>query len=94
MQWHPDLHFPVELGPERVELDDYVAAQAYAAALVAARCLELEPNAPFAAARRLRTTTFFGRFELDPASGLQRGHRLAVVRWQRGKRALLLTEAG
>jgi ABC-type branched-subunit amino acid transport system substrate-binding protein len=93
VQWHPDLHFSVELGPERVALDDYVAAQAYAAALVAAHCLELAPDAPFAAAHRLTTTTFFGRFELDPASGLQRGHRLAVVRWRRGKRVLLLREA-
>jgi len=93
VQWHPELRLPVELGPERVELDDYVAAQAYAAALIAARCLELEPSAPLAAGRRLRTTTFFGRFELDAASGFQQGHRLAVVRWRRGKRTLLLTEA-
>ncbi len=93
VQWHPDLRLPVELGPERVKLDDYVAAQAYAAALIATHCLQLDPDAPFAAARRLKTTTFFGRFELDPASGLQRGHRLAVVRWRRGKRTLLLSEA-
>jgi hypothetical protein len=93
VQWHPDLRPSVELGPERVELDDYVAAQAYAAALIAAHCLQLEPDAPFAPARRLRMTTFFGRFELDPASGLQRGHRLAVIRWRRGKRVLLLTQA-
>lgn len=93
VQWHPELRFPVELGPEHVKLGDYVAAQAYAAALVAARCLELEPDLPLAAARMLRTTTFFGHFELDPSSGLQRGHRLAVVRWRRGKRALLLAEA-
>ena len=93
VQWHPDLRLPVELGPERVKLDDYIAAQAYAAALLAAHCLQLEPDAPFAAARKLRTTTFFGRFELDPATGLQRGHQLAVVRWRRGKRTLLLTEA-
>jgi substrate-binding family protein len=93
VQWHPDLRFPIELGLERVELDDYVAAQAYTAALIASHCLQLAPDAPFAAARRLKTTTFFGRFELDRASGLQRGHRLAVVRWQRGERLLLLSEA-
>ena len=92
-QWHPDLQSGVELGPERVELDDSVAAQAYAAALVASRCLELEPADPLAAAQTLRTTTFFGRFELDPATGLQLGHRLAVVRWQHGRQALLLPDA-
>jgi len=37
--------------------------------------------------------TLCGHFELDPATGLQQGHRLAVVRWQHGKRALLHTEA-
>jgi ABC-type branched-subunit amino acid transport system substrate-binding protein len=93
VQWHPDLEPAVDLGPERVELDDPVAAQAYAAALVATRCLERKPDAPLAAARSLQATTFFGRFQLDPASGLQRGHRLAVIRWQHGQRLLLLADA-
>jgi hypothetical protein len=70
---------------------NYVAAQAHAAALVAAHCLELVHDDPLAAARRLRTTTFFGAFELDP-EGLQRGHRLAVVRWRGGRRELLLAD--
>lgn len=72
---------------------DYVAAQVYAAALIAARCLELSPDDPLAAARRLCTTTFFGPFELDPATGLQRGHRLSVVRWRDGCPELLIAEA-
>jgi hypothetical protein len=72
---------------------DYVAAQAYATALIADRCLELGPDDPLGAARRLRTTTFFGAFELDPATGLQRGHRLSVVRWRRARQQLLLAEA-
>lgn len=104
VQWHPELGAAPELGPSSAEVVaearvgasvelDYVAAQAYAAALVAERCLELEPEDPLAAARLLRTSTFFGAFELDPASGLQRGHRLSVVRWRRGRRELLLREA-
>ncbi|MER3409623.1 MAG: hypothetical protein C4306_05875 [Thermoleophilia bacterium] len=92
VQWHPDLRYPVDLGPEEVPLDDYVAAQAYAAALVAERCLELRPDDPLAAARALRVTTFFGRFQLAE-SGLQVGHRLAVVQWRRGRRQLLVAEA-
>ena len=93
VQWHPDLRVNPELGPPSVELEDYVAAQAYAAALIAQRCLELAPGDPLAAARPLRTRTFFGDFELDPATGLQCGHRLAVVQWRRGRRALVLAAA-
>ena len=101
VQWHPDVSSTPELGPRSDEVTDaarargleldYVGAQAYAAALVAARCLELAPDDPLAAARALRTTTFFGRFELDP-SGLQLGHRLSVVRWRDRRRELLLRE--
>jgi len=103
VQWHADLPGVPRLGPSSSELGadarasglgelDYVAAQAHAAALVAAHCVELDPDDPLAAARQLRTTTFFGVFELDPA-GLQRGHRLAVVSWRGGRRRLLLADA-
>jgi ABC-type branched-subunit amino acid transport system substrate-binding protein len=103
VQWHPDLPAAPRLGPSSAQLAahartsglgglDYIAAQAYAAALIAAHCLELDPDDPLAAARRLRTTTFLGAFELDP-TGLQRGHRLAVVRWHSGRQELLHTDA-
>ena len=85
VQWHPDLG-----GPPRIA--DYVAAQAYAAALLAERCLELDATDPLAAARMLSTTTFFGRFELDE-NGLQVGHRLSVVRWRAGRQELLVADA-
>jgi hypothetical protein len=85
VQWHPELGGPAGLS-------DYVAAQAYAGAVIAERCLELDPANPIAAARGLSTSTFFGRFELDE-TGLQIGHRLAVVRWNRGRQELLLAEA-
>jgi len=81
VQWHPDLG-----GPPGVE--DYVAAQAYAATLIAERCLAVDPSDPLPAARSLATDTFFGRFELDEA-GLQSGHRLSVVRWLHGRQTLL-----
>jgi ABC-type branched-subunit amino acid transport system substrate-binding protein len=103
VQWHADLPGAPRLGASSSELVadarasgfgelDYVAAQAYAAALVAAHCLELEPEDPLAATRRLRTTTCFGAFRARP-QGLQRGHRLAVVRWRGGRRELLLADA-
>jgi hypothetical protein len=85
VQWHPDLGGPPGVG-------DYIAAQAYAAGLVAERCLELGPDDPVAAARRLVTSTFFGAFELDDA-GLQVGHRLSVVRWRSGRQELVLADA-
>jgi hypothetical protein len=81
VQWHPELG-----GPDG--LVDYVAAQAYAVALIAERCLELAPSDPVAAARRLSTSTFFGSFELDE-TGLQIGHRLSVVRWRGGRQEIV-----
>jgi hypothetical protein len=79
VQWHPDLGGPAGIG-------DYVAAQAYAVALIAEQCLDVAD--PVAAARSLSTNTFFGAFELD-ASGLQVGHRLSVVRWRGGRQELV-----
>jgi ABC-type branched-subunit amino acid transport system substrate-binding protein len=84
VQWHTDLG-----GPAGIE--DYVAAQAYAAALIAERCLELDPRDPLSAAHNLSTSTFFGRFELDE-TGIQTGHRLSVVRWRRGRQELVVVE--
>ncbi len=103
LQWHRDLGQSPVLGPDSADVLrdarvnqmpelDYVAAQVYAAALIATRCLELEPRDPLAAARRLRTTTFFGAFELDPGTGIQRGHRLSVGRWHRQRLELLRAE--
>ena len=102
-QWHPGRGADPRLGPPSSEVVgearargvelDYVGAQAYAAALIAAHCLELAPDDPRAAARMLRTKTFYGAFELDPATGIQQGHRLCVVRWRGGRRELLLADA-
>jgi hypothetical protein len=104
VQWHEGLTGRPELGPTSDEVAaaaraaglaelDYVGAQAYAAALVAERCLEEAPDDPLRAAHGLRTTTFFDGFGLDRDTGLQVGHRLAVVRWERGRRRLLVPAA-
>jgi Periplasmic binding protein len=92
VQWHPGSGPAPELGPASVPLEDYIAAQTYAAALIADRCIELNGPDPLAAALDLRTSTFFGAFQLD-ASRLQVGHRLSVVRWRSGWRELLLSDA-
>jgi branched-chain amino acid transport system substrate-binding protein len=72
---------------------DYPAAQAYAAGLVAARCLELvgtgDQERLRAAAGALDAATFYGRFRLDPASGRQVGHQMMVVQWQDGRKQVV-----
>jgi branched-chain amino acid transport system substrate-binding protein len=66
---------------------EYPCAQAYAAVLVALRCVEesgsLDDGALLDAARSLRCTTFFGRFGLGD-DGRQSDHDLLVVQWRAG----------
>lgn len=83
VQWHAALHHPVALGPDSADLPSYVAAQAFAACVIAIHCADVAPDDPIAAAQALGTTTLFGRFALAP-DGLQTGHELAVVHWRRG----------
>jgi hypothetical protein len=103
VQCHPRLSGAAALGPSSDEVVaaawrsgrgaiDSVAGQAYAVALIAWHCLELDPENPLAAAQRLEASTFFGAFALDPESGIQRGHRLAVVRWRHGEQELILAD--
>jgi ABC-type branched-subunit amino acid transport system substrate-binding protein len=87
VQWHPDLPIQPRLGPASVPLPDYLAAQAYATALIADHCLQLAPDDPLTAAKQLQTTTFFGGFQLA-SDGLQIGHHLAVVYWRNRRQEL------
>ena len=82
-------------------LVDYPAAQAYATGLLAMGCIQLaetlEEKAVLEAARRLRCTTFFGRFGLGE-DGRQVDHELLVIQWQGGLKRIvwppLLAETG
>jgi branched-chain amino acid transport system substrate-binding protein len=71
---------------------EYPSAQAYAAVLVALRCVEeagsLDDEVLRATARRLRCTTFFGRFGLG-ADGRQLDHDVLVVQWRAGLKRLV-----
>jgi hypothetical protein len=71
----------------------YPAAAAYAAGVLWERCVRdancTESGAVRAAATRLTTTTLFGAFRLDPATGLQAGHRVGVVQWRNGRRVVV-----
>lgn len=66
---------------------EYLTAQAYATGLIAMQCVEkageTEDEALFETARRLRCTTFFGRFGLGE-DGRQNDHDMLVVQWQEG----------
>jgi ABC-type branched-subunit amino acid transport system substrate-binding protein len=84
VQWHPTLSSKPEIGPAIGSVPDYVAAQAYAVALIGEHCQRLEPSNPLAAAKQLDTTTYFGRYRLAN-DGLQIGHRLAVIQWKNGQ---------
>jgi len=96
-QWEPGVRHQPDVGPTSRELverfrrrfgsvPDYPAAQAYAAGVIAQRCVELagtlEDTALLAVARQLSLTTFYGGFRLDPIAGRQVGHDLVVVQWQ------------
>jgi ABC-type branched-subunit amino acid transport system substrate-binding protein len=105
VQWHPSLGSEPRLGPPSSEVAlqvnnlglpalDYVGAQAYAAALIASHCHKRNPSDPLQAARRLRTSTFFGDFELHGKTGVQTGHQMRVVQWQSGKQQLLSDTMG
>jgi branched-chain amino acid transport system substrate-binding protein len=101
-QWEPGLRYQPDLGPTAAEFatrfqarfqtePEYPAAQAYAAGLVAQRCVEvagtLRDELLLEAAYALRVTTMYGAFRLDALTGEQAGHRLVVVQWQEeGKR--------
>ena len=68
----------------------YPAAAAFAAGIIWQRCSHdaqtIVPLRVLAASSNLDTTTLFGRFRVDPNTGLQTGHQIRVVQWQHGRR--------
>jgi branched-chain amino acid transport system substrate-binding protein len=101
-QWEPRLAYVPDFGPGPDEVTegiraqgappDYPAAQAYAACLIAQRCLEeagADDESLWRAACALDCATFFGRFHIDPATGLQLGHEMVLVQWRRGRKPVV-----
>lgn len=102
-QWEPDVGYAVDFGPspsqvaERIRAmgsaSDYPAAQAYAACLIAQRCLQeagsADDEALWRAACALDCTTFFGRFRINPRTGIQAGHEMLWVQWQGGRKVVV-----
>ena len=101
-QWEPGLAYVPDFGPGPDEATegiraqgappDYPAAQAYAACLIAQRCLEeagADDESLWRAACALDCGTFFGRFHIDPATGLQVGHEMVLVQWRQGRKLVV-----
>ena len=95
-QWEPAARWTQDFGPSALDVarsilvhgvtPDYPAVQAYATCLVAQRCLEeagsTDDEAVWQTALNLDCTTFFGRFKIDPSTGLQLGKQMVWVQWQ------------
>ncbi|OBJ08132.1 hypothetical protein A5625_15600 [Mycobacterium sp. 1465703.0] len=71
----------------------YPAAAAFAAGVIWQRCVKeadtVESLSVLAASQQLDTTTLFGRFRVDPVTGVQTGHQIRVVQWRGGQRVLV-----
>jgi branched-chain amino acid transport system substrate-binding protein len=71
----------------------YPAAQAFAAGVIATRCLReagtADDDALMAAACDVEVTTMFARFRLDPRTRRQVGHEVLTVQWQDGVRRVI-----
>jgi branched-chain amino acid transport system substrate-binding protein len=99
-QWEEGARFGPDVGPGpadavrslRAAVVDYPAAQAYAAGLLALRCLEeagsADDRAVHETARRFRCITFFGRFGMEE-DGRQSDHEVLVVQWQQGVKRIV-----
>jgi ABC-type branched-subunit amino acid transport system substrate-binding protein len=103
-QWLPRVAEPPGEGPDATWFVDayhtytrsdppYPAGAAFAAGVLYARCLReagtTEHQALLAFAQTLDVRTLFGRFRLDPHTGLQVGHQVLVVQWQQGERRVV-----
>lgn len=76
-----------------IEYPSYHAAEACAACLVLQKLIEeagtLDSDALRAKANEVKMTTFFGKFQIDPGTGLQIAHDMAVIQWQGGEKKII-----
>jgi branched-chain amino acid transport system substrate-binding protein len=107
-QWEPGVTFPNIAGPTSDwfldgfqrrfdQTPDYIAAGSFAAGLVLTECIRLAASLDD---EKLRSTasdldcnTFYGRFRIDPRTGIQTGHRVLLIRWQRGYKVVLPSQS-
>lgn len=103
-QWEAACAYPNDFGPSAQDVlksfkrrghdqVDYPMAQAYAAGLVAEKCVEqagtLGDRSLREVACKLDFSTFYGRFRIDPDTGRQIGRSPLIVQWQRGRKVVV-----
>ena len=108
-QWEPGADNAVNCGPSSLEVleslrraghpvPDYPMVQAYAAGVVAQRCMEAAGTLESAALREtagaLDFTTFYGRFKIDPTTGRQIGRSVVIVQRHAGRNVVVWPPGG
>jgi branched-chain amino acid transport system substrate-binding protein len=103
-QWLAETAPPPDEGPSAAEFaaayrrrtgsePPYPAAQAFAAGVIATRCLReagtANDDALLAAACDVEITTMFARFRVDPRTRRQVGHQVLTVQWQDDARRVI-----
>jgi branched-chain amino acid transport system substrate-binding protein len=103
-QWEPSVNFPNIAGPTSERFLDsfqkqfgrppnYIAAGSFATGLVLTECIRraasLDDKDLRSTASDLDCNTFYGRFRIDSQTGTQTGHRVLLIRWQGGSKAVL-----
>ena len=103
-QWESGLSYPHDYGPSSREVleslvsrsraleehpaVDYPMVQAYAAGVVARRCVQasgsLDNDGLREVASELDFSTFYGRFKIDSVTGRQVGRSVVLAQWQSG----------
>jgi hypothetical protein len=106
-QWFPESGQPALLASEREfldayhatagELPGYPAAQATATAVLAVHCARqagrTDRELPWPAVAALDTSTLFGAFKIDQATGAQVSHRTVLIRWADEEPIAIQTQA-
>jgi hypothetical protein len=103
-QWEPGIIFPNIAGPtsdwfvasfqrQFNQSPDYIAAGSFATGLILTECIRraatLDDEALRNTACSLNCNTFYGRFCIDSRTGMQTGHRVSLIRWERGRKVVL-----
>ena len=103
-QWEPGIEFPDIIGPSSDwfvdyfqrrfgQTPDYIAAGSFATGVVLTECIRrassLDDEKLRNTASDMDCNTFYGRFRIDPRTGIQTGHQALLIRWQGGQKIVL-----
>ena len=101
-QWESSMILDINHGPTLAEVKDniaedvvldYVFMQAYGMGLIIEYCISACKTLNEQVLRQFAETadieTVFGRFKIDPQTGVQVGHRMVLVQWNNGKKYAL-----